>query len=184
MTLDRKEFEQALIQEIPTLRAYAHSLCTGDRRSVDADELLQETFVRALRAWRTFTPGTLRGWLMTIMKNQWNDCWHQVRRHQTISDAVRERVIDLFGMRDRTIGPPQRIQVEFKETLNLVERLPAGQRAAILAVHLRELTYEEYAAEARIPINTVRSRIHRGIAALERMRDPPPPKRRSFFRQA
>jgi RNA polymerase sigma-70 factor (ECF subfamily) len=115
--------------------------------AADAEDLVQETFLRAYRAFDRFTPGTnIRAWLFTIL--------YRVR-----TDALR-----------RTGRSPETVELE-GEGPGVAARqelagLPELFRAAVLLRDGEGLTYEEIARVMEVPIGTVMSRIHRGRALL------------------
>lgn len=142
-------------EQIPALRRYARALC-GDRDR--ADDLVQETLLRALARSGQWRPGSdLRAWLFTILHNLF------------VSDCRRERrwsVSNVTGDR-----PECGASVETAGVVRDVERglqtLPPEQRETLLLVVLEGLSYEETARVLGVPKGTVMSRLHRARSRLQ-----------------
>lgn len=155
----RGNFEQAVIAEIPRLRRYARGLL---RDAEAADDLVQETLLRAFRGRRHFRrPDNLRAWLFTILLN--------IRRNELRALARRPRVIPLDDM----LAPPgrdgaQESTAELRRVLAALDGLSDELREALLLVAVEGLTYRETAEVLAVPIGTVMSRLHR---ARERLRE-------------
>ncbi len=140
------------------------------RNRSDADDLVQDTFVKALRFSGRFTPGTnLKAWLYTILHNAWRN-----RRRDTARDPI-EADSDRFDA--VMAGPGALAELETPERVLLRETLDADLQAALdelpdafrQAVWLRdveEFSYAEIAAMLNVPIGTVMSRISRGRRQL------------------
>jgi RNA polymerase sigma-70 factor (ECF subfamily) len=148
-------FEAEALPHLKRLLAAAYRM-TGN--AADAEDLVQETLLRAYRAFDRYTPGTnCRAWLYTIL--------HRVR-----TDALRKRgrspaTVDLEGE-----GPPvaggQDGTLERRDLETLLRALPENFRTAVILRDLEELSYEEIAGVLEVPIGTVMSRIHRGRALI------------------
>lgn len=151
------ELNSLVEQEIPRLRRYARALT----RSADrADDLVQDTMVRALNKGHLWQPGTdIRAWLFTIMHNQFVNT---VRR-----DARDTAAVDIEHVSSTlvaTTDPTLRLQlIELDRAL---ARLPAEQREVILLVGLEGMAYESAAQILGVPIGTIRSRLSRGREVL------------------
>ena len=154
------EFSCLVEQEIPRLRRYARALTRAADR---ADDLVQDTLVRALTKGHLWQPGTdLRAWLFTIMHNQFVNT---VRRDMREAGAVDiEQVSSTLAA--RTDPTAQRELVELDRAL---ARLPAGQREVILLVGLEGIAYESAAQILGVPVGTIRSRLSRGRDALREL---------------
>lgn len=141
----------------------------------DAEDLAQETFLRAFRFFHLFTPGTnCRAWLLTIMHNTFRTRLkqhrHEVRQGEfdaTLRDYEQRCVRD-----GNTLGesPDQAL---LKRTLAAEIRdallaLPEEHRSILVLIDIEELTYEEAAALLVCPIGTVRSRLSRARQALRK----------------
>jgi RNA polymerase sigma-70 factor, ECF subfamily len=146
-------------QEIPRLRRYARALTHATDR---ADDLVQDTLVRALSKLHLWQPGTdLRAWLFTIMHHQYVNTVRREAREMTTVD------IDHVSSTLTAITDPtaRRQLVELDRALG---RLPSEQREVVLLVGLEGLPYESVAQILGVPIGTVRSRLSRG---RERLRE-------------
>jgi RNA polymerase sigma-70 factor (ECF subfamily) len=143
------------------------------RRRADADDLVQETYLKAFRAADRFEPGTnLRAWLFTILHNtERNRLRDRARDHVTIDSDVVDRAAEVL-VPGASAGRP-----ETPETLLIDDTLAPELEAAIAslpdvfrqAVWLRdveEFTYAEIAEMLAVPIGTVMSRISRGRRLL------------------
>ncbi len=152
MTAFRRNIETM----IPALRRYARALA----RDADvADDLVQDTLVRALRAERLFVGGDLRSWLYTILTN--------LNRNRRRSLARRP----LFAPLNEGPADASGTEAEGRDIVRALDGLPADQRSALLLVVLEGLSYREVADIQGVPVGTVMSRLARARghvrAALE-----------------
>ena len=147
---------------MPRLRRYARALLRDVTR---ADDLVQDTIVRALAKQHLWEPGTnLRAWLFTLMHNQHVNNVRQVRREDMAVDFE-----DVSATLIATTDPTASCQL--RELDRGLARLPEEQREVILLVGLEGVRYDEAAAILDVPIGTVRSRLFRGREALRRLLD-------------
>src|SRR4051794_18615576 len=145
-----------ILAMVPQLRAFAVSRTASFDR---ADDLVQETMVRALTHIGQFQPGTnLRAWLFTILRNQFNSEYRQ--RRWTAEDADGVYVNSLKTL------PQQSSWLEFQELRRALTKLPPEQREAIVLVSASGMTYEEAADICGCPVGTIKSRINRGRTRL------------------
>jgi RNA polymerase sigma-70 factor, ECF subfamily len=156
-------------QEIPRLRRYARALTHATDR---ADDLVQDTLVRALSRLHLWQPGTdLRAWLFTIMHHQYVNTVRREARERTNVDI--EHVSSTLTA---TTDPTARRQL--MELDRALARLPSEQREVVLLVGLEGMSYESVAQILGVPIGTVRSRLSRGRERLRelmgREREPQP----------
>jgi RNA polymerase sigma-70 factor (ECF subfamily) len=161
---DDPEFTSAALSHIDSLYGTALRLT---RRAADAEDLVQDTYLKAFRSAHQFEPGTnLKAWLFTILHNTFRN----VRRHDgrspvdVDSDAV-ERAPNA-GPADQS---PE--QILSRRTLDAdlqaaLDDLPEAFRQAVWLRDVEELTYAEMAKVLDIPMGTVMSRISRGRRAL------------------
>jgi RNA polymerase sigma-70 factor (ECF subfamily) len=143
------------------------------RRKDEADDLFQETYLRAFRFFHQFTPGTnCRAWLLTIMYNVFRNHYPQrLRDHQMldIERVTNEYEEKLFVDGDGDRHDPAALFVARrvdKEILEAIHTLPEEYRSTFLLVDMGDLTYEEAAAVLGCPTGTVRSRLARARRAL------------------
>jgi RNA polymerase sigma-70 factor (ECF subfamily) len=151
----------ALIEEqIPGLRRFACALLRGDREA--ADDLVQDALVRALSHWSLRrNQENLRGWLYTILYNQFLSDQHRVRRRGP-HDALTQET-ELPG-----IDGGQHSVLQHRDLLRAFAALPEERRAALLLVGVEDLSYQEAARVLGVPIGTVMSRLSRGRERLRR----------------
>jgi RNA polymerase sigma factor (sigma-70 family) len=135
---------------------------TGNQH--DAEDLTQEVFVRVFRSLSSYTPGTFEGWLHRITTNLFLDL---VRRRQRIRfEGFAEDAHERLPGRDpspQQLLDDRSLDGDIQEAL---DSLPPDFRAAVVLCDIEGLSYEEIAATLGIKLGTVRSRIHRGRAAL------------------
>jgi RNA polymerase sigma-70 factor (ECF subfamily) len=137
------------------------------RRAADAEDLVQDTYLKAFRAAHQFTPGTnLKAWLFTILHNTFrNDRRHDGRSPVDVdSEAVERAAGDAPGEQS-----PEQILTRASLDVDLqaaLDDLPDAFRQAVWLRDVEELTYAEMAQVLNVPIGTVMSRISRGRRAL------------------
>lgn len=148
-----------LTAEIPYLRKMARLTTRGD--ASDADDLVQETLLKAMTSLESFRgEASLRTWLTTIMVN--------IHRSERRRAAHRDRYL-ASQPREEPAAPAQQEQrVEVAETLAALRDLPEDQRLAIAAVVGGEMSYAEASKALGVKLGTLMSRISRGRAALRR----------------
>ena len=146
-------------QEIPRLRRYARALTRSSDR---ADDLVQDTLLRALTKLHLWQPGTdIRAWLFTIMHHQYVNTVRREAR-ETASVDIEHLSSNLVATTDPTA---RRQLVELDRAL---AQLSADQREILLLVGLEGMDYESVAQILDVPVGTVRSRLSRG---RERLRE-------------
>ena len=142
---------------VASLRRYALVLT---RDTVAADDLVQETLVKAIAKADTFQPGTdLRPWLFRILHNTHIS---DLRRAKTRADAAAD-------LPEPIARECQHTQLELKQVLGALEQLPEAQRVPIILIALREMSYAEAARSLDVPLGTFMSRLARGREALRRI---------------
>jgi RNA polymerase sigma-70 factor (ECF subfamily) len=158
------DFSTLLEQHIPRLRRYAFALHRSSRSR--ADDLVQDTLVRAISKQHLWRPGTnLLGWLFTLMHNQnVNDVRRSVAR-EGFGCAVGEFHDTIASVSDTSAS------LQLRDLGRAMARLPIERREVILLVALEGMSYEAVAELIGIPIGTVRSRLSRGRVELRQMMD-------------
>jgi RNA polymerase sigma-70 factor, ECF subfamily len=165
-------FEELALPLLPSLYNVAVWLC---RNAADAEDLVQETFLKALRGFATFEPGSnFKAWIFRILKNAYLTSRTGLAARRTV--ALEEEL----NSRDESgaaMYPEAAIDRETPE-INLMrlgdgaalhaamEKLPAPLLEVILLCDVEEMKYREIAGVLEIPIGTVMSRIARARAAL------------------
>jgi len=162
--LNRDSFEQAAWPLRPSLYRAALRLA---RRHDLAEDLVQDTYLRAFRAFHTFEPGTnMRAWLFQILRHVF------INRYR--SEKTRGAEVE-FVSDEATPGEPNRSDPEAivmgsilsEELSRALDELPQTFREAVAYAWLEDLSYQEIADRLSIPIGTVMSRIHRGRKMLQ-----------------
>jgi RNA polymerase sigma-70 factor (ECF subfamily) len=163
MPLSAEEFGKLALEQIDTLARVAASL-TGNR--AEAEDLVQETYLRALRARTQFEPRGdqgLRPWLLRILHNTHLTRATRARRQPVATDP--ETLEGHAGEGANAAFPA--IPHELDDTVRAaVAELPPDLRSALTLWAVEELSYKEMATVLDIPIGTVMSRMHRARQAL------------------
>lgn len=153
------DLRRELTALLPDLRAFARFLV---RDRVAADDLVQDTVVRALAALDQFQPGTnLKAWLFTIERNAF---FEQARRRKRESHAMLTR-----AEQDEAGAPAQVGHSDIADLQRMLWTLPPLLREALVLVGAQELSYEEAAAVCKVPVGTVKARVSRARSALSRV---------------
>ena len=162
----------SIAAHIPALQRYARSLAGSADR---ADDLVQDCLERAVAHFDQFRPGTnLRAWLFTILHNVHCDQCRQAARRGVqvpIEDCAQE-------LRSPA---PQAKHLEFREFSRAFDDLSEPHRRVLVLAGLEGLSCEETAAQLRVAVGTVKSRLFRARASLRAAQHPPG---RSGLRQA
>jgi RNA polymerase sigma-70 factor (ECF subfamily) len=125
----------------------------------DAEDLVQETFLRAHRALDRFESGTnARAWLFTILQRVRTDAYRSRRR--------RPEMVELTGEGPMVAPAQNALASGYEDLERALAGLPEVFRTAIVLRDLQELSYAEIAQALEVPVGTVMSRIHRGRALL------------------
>ncbi|HEX8662489.1 MAG TPA: sigma-70 family RNA polymerase sigma factor [Beijerinckiaceae bacterium] len=150
------DMREALLGAVPSLRAFGISL-TGD---VDrADDLVQDTLVRALANVHRFEPGTnLNAWLFTILRNLFHSEYRKRRREVEDADGS-------YAATLRT-APDQLSHLAFEDLRAALAKLPPDQREALLLVGAQGFAYEDAAAICGCAVGTIKSRVNRARKRL------------------
>ena len=163
-------FEREALPWMDDVYRFARSMT---RDEADADDLVQETYLRAYRAWHTFEPGSdCRRWLFTICRNVFlRTREREARRVDTGGDdAVLET---MAAVREASPFAQQNADAIFSR-IDLVPAirkalgtLPDAFRSAVVLVDVEGQSYDEAATVLGVPIGTVRSRLFRGRRLLQ-----------------
>lgn len=150
------DFRSVMLAELPSLRAFAISLC---RNVSYADDLVQETILRAWNHRDSFAPGTnMKAWLFTILRNAYRS---ELRKRRREVEDVDEAYTNQLNA-----APEQNGKIELSELSTALQKLPDDQREAILLVGASGLSYEETAKICGCAIGTVKSRVNRARRRL------------------
>jgi RNA polymerase sigma-70 factor, ECF subfamily len=168
---DRVRFEEEALELSDQVYQVARRLA-GSRE--EAEDLVQETYARAFRAWRSFQPGTnLRAWLFRILTNLNIDRGRKIQRSPD-TQPLEENDYFLYNKLEESGGDGNSDERKVVERLSQNEAvtaladLPHDFRDVVLLVDLADFTYSDAAQILDIPIGTVMSRLHRGRRMLKR----------------
>jgi RNA polymerase sigma-70 factor (ECF subfamily) len=157
---DRARFEEEALAHAEHLYRIAIRL-TGSSQT--AEDLVQETYLRAFRAWRSYSPGTnLAAWLATIMRNANMDELRRQSRRPPSEPLDEQGDYYLYNrLADTGREPQERVVVE------ALGAVPDNFREVVVLVDVGEFSYAEAAEILGIPIGTVMSRLYRGRRLLK-----------------
>ncbi len=157
VALSDSEFKAQLAQVIPHLRAFGRSL-SGNRDL--ADDLVQETLLKAWAARQRFQAGTnMRAWTFIILRNLFLSQMRRSRFRGEWDDLVADRILAAPASQDR--------HVELSDMQRALMHLPQPQREALILVGAGGFAYEEAAEICGVAVGTIKSRVARGRVALE-----------------
>ena len=156
VAVDDGEFKSQMVALIPSLRAFARSLCGNPDM---ADDLAQEAMARAWKARGSFTMGTnFRAWMFMILRNIFYTTIRKNSRMTSWDPEIAERVL---------VEPAtQHVGIELNDVQKALDKLPPVQREMLMLVAAEGVSYEEAAMIAGCAIGTVKSRVARARAAL------------------
>ena len=145
-------FKKQLIAEIPSLRAFAVSVCGSFHL---ADDLVQETLMKAWANSSKFEMGTsMRAWLFTILRNGYYSLYR--KRHREVQDS------DGYYAASVSVQGSQESRLDLADLRKALEKLPVEQREVLILVGPSGLSYEEAAEICQVQIGTIKSRVNRG----------------------
>lgn len=150
------DFRQKLIAAIPGLRAFGMSLTA---RADMADDLVQETLMKAWKHHDSFDPGTnLRAWLYTILRNEFYTQLRKRKREVEDADGVYSSQVAVAG--------EQEGHLDLEDLRGALAKLPEDQREAILLIGASGFSYEEAAEICGVAVGTIKSRVNRARKRL------------------
>lgn len=154
--MDAAALRTQVLEFLPALRAFARSLT---RNRTQADDLVQETLLKALSNIDKFDPGTnLRAWLFTILRNTY---YTEIRKRRREADGM-----SVLAHQDTNIGPSQEWSATLTSLKDALAQLPDDQREALVLVGAAGLSYEEAAEVCGCALGTIKSRVNRARAKL------------------
>src|SRR5262245_8316118 len=152
-----KGFRKDLLGAIPSLRAFAVSL---SQNADKADDLVQETLVKAWDKQESFQQGTnLKAWLFTILRNEFYSQMRKRGREVQDSDGIMTGRL--------AIHPSQHGSVDLADFRAALELLPEDQREAIILIGASGFSYEEAAEICGCAVGTIKSRVSRARTRLQ-----------------
>jgi RNA polymerase sigma-70 factor (ECF subfamily) len=168
----RERFEREAMPLMPNLYSAALRLT---RNPADAEDLVQETFLRAYRGFASFQEGTnLRAWLYRILTNSFINTYRKKQREPVTvegpDDVDEWYLFDRLGSRSVQTSAESEVldRIPDEDVKQALEALPEGFRMAVLLADVEGFSYKEIAEIMDVPIGTVMSRLHRGRRALEK----------------
>ncbi|RAV06031.1 RNA polymerase subunit sigma [Mycolicibacterium sp. GF69] len=173
---DREDQRERFVQEAwPLLDQLYRAAWRYTRNHADAEDLVQETMLKAYRSFGQFASGTnIRAWLFRIMVTTWINRHRRTERRPT--EVLTEHLADLEfnpAVRQSSITSASAELVALEalgdgDVKGALADLPEGQRMAVFYVDVEGFRYAEVAELLDIPLGTVMSRLHRGRGALRR----------------
>jgi len=153
------DFKKEMLTCLGSLRAFAVSLCGNRDR---ADDLVQETVVKAWAKHESFTMGTnMKAWLFTILRNEY---YGQMRKAgREVSDP------DDYFTNNMSQHPEQFGKMDLIDFQSALAKLPDDQREAIILVGASGFSYEEAAATCNCAVGTIKSRVSRARTTLQEL---------------
>lgn len=156
---DRAEFTAGLMKALPSLRAFAISL---SGRAERADDLVQDTLMRAWASADSFQPGTnLNAWLSTILRNLFHSEYRKRRREVQDEDGIYASRLSVQASQDA--------HLDVQDFRLALEMLPPDQREALLLVGASGFSYEEAADICQCAVGTIKSRVNRARTKLSEL---------------
>ena len=150
------QLRDAMLTAVPSLRAFAISLSGNIDR---ADDLVQETLLRAIANIDSFQPGTnMSAWMFTILRNLFRSEYRKRRREVEDTDGSYADSLKSH--------PEQNSRLEFQEFRTALAKLPPDQREALILVGASGFSYEEAAAICECAVGTIKSRVNRARTRL------------------
>ncbi len=166
---DRVRFEEdALALSDQVYRVARHLV----RDREEADDLMQETYARAFRSWRSFTPGTnLRAWLLRILTNLNIDRGRKQQRSPDLQPLEEGDYFLYNKLEETSDGPTDEERVVERlsqdDVVGALSTVPHDFRDVVVLVDIGDFTYADAAQILDIPAGTVMSRLHRGRRILK-----------------
>jgi RNA polymerase sigma-70 factor (ECF subfamily) len=164
-----RAFEETVLPHLDAAFNYARWLA---RNETEAEDVVQDACVRAMRFFSSLRDDHARPWLLAIVRNTW---YSRVRRHGKRSEAVSDVTSDDWP--DDALDPEERLlqQHTVERVRSAIEQLPADYREVLVLREMEGLSYKEIAVVVRVPIGTVMSRLARArerLLALLRLSPP------------
>ena len=169
---DRARFAELAMEHMSALYTAALRMT---RNAADAEDLVQETYLKAYRAFDSFSEGTnLKAWLYRILTNTYINAYRAAKRRPEVSDVEDVEDLYLYHRLAPEAGSTRSAEEEVlagftdDEVKAAIEALPDAFRIAVLLADVEGFSYKEIAEITDVPIGTVMSRIHRGRRALQK----------------
>jgi RNA polymerase sigma-70 factor (ECF subfamily) len=152
---------------MPLLDSLYNFACWLAQNQTDAEDLVQETYLKALRGFASFQPGTnFRAWMFQILRNTFLSSRSKLERRMTIAmDSEEEDGIEL-AVENQTPETIFMNRSNSEQMQKAIDHLPVHYREALLLCEVEEMSYQEIAEILSIPIGTVMSRLSRARRAF------------------
>ena len=140
------------------------------RRPADAEDLVQETMVKAYAGFHGFSDGTnVRAWLFRILTNTWISSYRSAQRR--VDEVLSGDVAEVWpaGARNPSAELAVLVAMGDEDVRDALQALPEGQRLVVYYADVEGFRYKEIAEILDVPLGTVMSRLHRGRANLRRL---------------
>jgi RNA polymerase sigma-70 factor (ECF subfamily) len=169
----RHEFEEVALPHFDALFNLALNLT---RSRTEAEDLVQEAYLRAFRFFDSYRPGThIKAWLFRILRNTFINRYRAAKIRPDEVDFAKieanyERTIDEAFLRRKPSQSPEDAVMDSvldSEVQEALASLPEEYRSVVLMALLEEMSYKEIAAALAVPLGTVMSRLHRGRRLLQ-----------------
>lgn len=169
---DRQERNQSFEQEaLPWLNDVYRFAVSLTRDEANAEDVVQETFLRAYRSWHTYQPGTdARRWLFTICRNVFLRTRERERHQVDLEDGDVEAMAAVRQLEDAPRDGAEALlaRIDLAPAIDrALKDLPEPFRSAVVLVDVEDQSYEAAAGILGVPIGTVRSRLFRGRRLLQ-----------------
>lgn len=167
----RDEFASLTLEHLDPLYAAALRMTKNER---DAEDLVQDTYLRAYRFFDKFERGTnIRAWLFKILSNTFINRYRRKVRERSVVEDERETVNERFMSQDisESSGDPEQYffdRLLSDDVLRAIDALPVDFRMVVILADLQEFSYKEIAEILDCPVGTVMSRLYRGRKLLQR----------------
>jgi RNA polymerase sigma-70 factor, ECF subfamily len=163
---ERVRFEEEALDLADQVYRVARGL-VGSKE--EAEDLVQDTYARAFRSWRSFTPGTnLRAWLLRILTNLNIDRGRRIQRSPDMQ-PLEERDYYLYDRLASDGGEARVVErLSQDDIVDALSAVPHDFRDAIVLVDIGDFSYADAAQILDIPVGTVMSRLHRGRRILKK----------------
>ena len=167
-------FTEEAIPHLEAVFRFALRLTQG--RTAEAEDLVQDTFLQAYRAWDTFTQGTnARAWLFTIARNRFLRGEERRGRRPELTEAELDAGVEslamsaVFGEIQTSTNPERAFFDSFvdEEVTRAIDALPAAFREVVVLSDVEGMSYPEMAEVLDVPVGTVKSRLFRGRRLLQ-----------------
>ena len=174
---DQKNFQSDAMVHMEALYSAAMRMT---HNSADAEDLVQETYLKAYRAYGTFEEGTnLRAWLYRILTNTYINLYRAKKRRPELAEVedveelyLYKRIADPDGTLSRSAEEQVLGSITDAEIKAALDSLPETFRMAVYLADVEGFSYAEIADISEVPVGTVMSRLHRGRKALEKALTP------------